>query len=131
MQWDFKGTGIAAGEGIAYGVIDKVLKDQDATATPAPRTDPIKCWSGYFRIGTAIVSGVVQAAMPKYKEFAAPITGASFAFLTQSVWAYANARGMGNRVTYIPQRTGAPARRVAGQMGGFAQEGVMNDEVLV
>ena len=131
MQWDIKGTGLAAGEGILYGIVDKVLKDQDATATPAPRTDPIKSWSGYFRIGSALVSGVVQATMPKYKDLAAPITGASFAFLTQSVWAYANARGAGARVTYVPTRTGAPARRVAGPVGGFAQEGVSDDKIVV
>ena len=133
MKWKFKDAAISAGEGIAYGVIDKVLKDQDATATPAPRTDPIKCWSGYFRIGTAILAAGIEAGMPKYGDYAKPITGAAFAMATQSIWAYANAHsGTQNRVTYVPTRTGAPApaRRVMG-VPGFAQEGVHGEEILV
>ena len=139
-KWDLTGTAISAGEGIAFGVVDKVLKDQDALATPVPRTEPFKTWSDGWRIATALGSAFVEAAMPKYAVYARPVTGASFAFLAQSVWAYANSRSAGNRVTYTPQPTGATAAaraaaaraaaaRAAGNPG-FAQQGVRDDEVM-
>lgn len=134
MNWDLKGTAVSAGEGIVYGVIDKVLKDQDALATPAPRTQPFKTWSDYFRAFTALLSAGIEAGMPKYSNYAKPVTGASFAFLTQSVWAYINSRSTGGRVTYVPQRTGdtAHARAVAAAAArAFAQEGVSGDEIVV
>jgi len=139
-KWDLTGTATSALEGIGYGAIDKVLMDQDALATPVPRTEPFKTWSDGWRVATAIVSAGVEAAMPKYADYAKPITGASFAFLAQSVWAFANSRSAGNRVTYTPQATGATAAaraaaaraaaaRAAGHPG-YAQQGVRNDEII-
>jgi len=129
-MWDLKGTAMSAGEGIVYGVIDKVLKDQDALATPAPRTAPFKTWSDYFRVATALASAYVEAAMPKQAGLAKPITGASFAFLAQSVWAYANSRSAHGRVTYVPQRSGIPQHAMRAAGPGFAQSGVREDEIL-
>jgi hypothetical protein len=134
MNWDIKGTAISALEGTGYGVIDKVLKDQDALATPTPRTLPFKTWSDYFRALSALISAGVEAGMPKYADYAKPITGASFAFLAQSVWAYANSRSAGGRITYVPQRAGATAQEraaAAAAARAFAQPITLEDKLLV
>jgi len=117
-------------EGIVFGAIDKVMQDQDAKSVPA-RTKPLHTWSDYLRIVGVLVGLGVEIGMPKYVKYAGPVVAASSAFLTQSVWRWANSEQTTKRVNYQPVQTGA-GRRVAMPPpgGGAGQQIVTNGELL-
>lgn len=70
--------------GLALGGIDEMLERQDAKAVPA-RTEPLKSWRDYGRIGMVVVGVGTEMFMPRYARMAQTVGEVGAAFLAKSL----------------------------------------------
>ena len=100
--------------GILLGGVDEFLERSDKKAVPA-RTEPLKNWKDYGRIGMTAFGLGLEAFMPKYARWGKTLGEVGLAFLTKSVSKVIikETTAAAPAVTYIGRREGVPVSHSA------------------
>lgn len=97
---------------LGLGGLDELLERADAKAVPA-RTEPLKTWQDFGRIGMVVVGIGTEMFMPKYARMAETVGEVGVAFLGKSLSKVLFKET--TAATYVHRRTEAPASRPAGR----------------
>ncbi len=111
--------------GVVVGAADEALERMDAKAVP-PRTEALKSYRDYFRIGATVLGLAAGFISPKYRAYGDDLAIAALPLLVKSVSKVVMAETTASRVY---GRVRSPARGIVRGPGGVSARQPEFDDV--